>query len=170
MDGEYCGMDIFGITSSKLEIISLLGNIDREGMGNVITYLVRSDYFTAHCHHHHRYKGGLADHSLGVYYEMIDMAPHLPDESCRIVALLHDLCTSHLDGYDEIGHNHHGQRSVDLLDTLGFKLLDEERMAIANHMHHVPSSKMDETTELWHILHACDRKNANEQSNSGIFF
>lgn len=84
--GECCGMDIFSITSSKQEIISLLGNIDREGMGNVITYMVRSDYFIAHCHHHHRYKGGLVDHLFGVYYEMIDMAPHLSDESCRIVA------------------------------------------------------------------------------------
>lgn len=155
-------MNIFGITSSKQEIISLLSDIEREGMGNVISYLVKSDYFTAHCHHHHRYKGGLADHSLGVYFEMIKMAPHLPDESCRIAALFHDLCTSHLEGLDEIGRHHHGQRSVDLLDVFGFELLNEERIAIANHMHHVPLSKMDETTELWHVLHTCDRKNANE--------
>ena len=163
MDGEYCGMDTLGITSSKLEIISLLSDIDRDGMGNVIAYLINSDYFSAHCHHPPRYKGGLADHSLGVYHEMIDMAPHLSDNSCRIVALFHDLCTSHLEGYDEVGRHHHGQRSVDLLDVLGFELLDEERMAIANHMHHVPSSKMDETTELWHVLHTCDRKNANSE-------
>jgi hypothetical protein len=44
MDGEYCGMDTFGITSSKQEIISLLSDINREGIGNVIAYLINSDY------------------------------------------------------------------------------------------------------------------------------
>lgn len=156
-----CGITTCG-TTSKTEIVSLLSDVNRAGMGNVIAYLEHSDYFSAHCHHHHRYQGGLADHSLGVYREMRKMAPHLPDESCRIVALFHDLCTSHLDGYDAIGRGHHGQRSVELLETLGFELRDDERLAIGRHMHHVPSSELSKETELWHYLHLCDRKSAHK--------
>jgi len=155
-------MNTCGTTSSKSQIISLLSDINREGIGNVIAYLEHSDYFTAHCHHHHRYKGGLAEHSLGVYWTMRAFAPDLPDESSRIVALFHDLCTSHLEGYDAIGYHHHGQRSVALLDALGFTLHDDERLAISRHMHHVPSSQLGPDTALWHYLHLSDRRNASE--------
>lgn len=148
--------------TTKLQIISLLCDINREGIGNIIAYLEHSDYFSAHCHHHHRFEGGLAEHSLGVYWAMRTIAPDLPDESCRIVALFHDLCTTRLEGYDTIGCHHHGQRSVDLLDALGFDLHDDERLAICHHMHHVPPSNYNSRTELWHYLHICDRKNANE--------
>ena len=85
-------MDTCGTTSSKSQIISLLSDINREGIGNVIAYLEHSDYFSTHPYHHHRFEGGLAEHSLGVYWEMRAFAPDLPDESCRIVALFHDLC------------------------------------------------------------------------------
>lgn len=146
---------------TKQQIISLLSDINREGIGRVIAYLEHSDYFTARCHHHHRFKGGLAEHSLGVYWSMRAFAPHLPDESCRIVALLHDLCTSHMEGYDTIGRHHHGQRSVYLLDALEFDLHDAERLAICKHMHHVPSSDLNPETELWHFLHFCDHRNAS---------
>ena len=43
-------------STSKTEIISLLSDVNRDGIGNVIAYLNQSDYFTAHCHHHHRYE------------------------------------------------------------------------------------------------------------------
>ena len=154
-------MNSCGTNSSKMEIISQLRAVHREGMDNVLAYLENSDYFTTHCHHHHRYKGGLAEHSLGVYFEMITWAPELSDDSCRIVALLHDLCTSHLEGYNDIGRLHHGQRSVELLDALGLKLHDNERLAINRHMHHVPESELSESTALWHYLHLCDRRNAS---------
>lgn len=147
-------------TTSKTEIISLLCDVNREGISNVIAYLQQSNYFTARCHHHHRYEGGLAEHSLQVYKEMRALAPDLPDESCRIVALFHDICTSRLPGYDAIAHHHHGQRSVDLLDVLGFELHDDERLAISRHMHHVPHSRLSAETMLWHYLHLCDRKSA----------
>ena len=150
------------MSKAKTEIISLLSDINREGISNVIAYLDKSDYFTAHCYHHHRYDGGLAEHSLGVYHEMRALAPELPDESCRIVALFHDICTSHLPGYDAVAHHHHGQRSVDLLEVLGLELHDDERLAISHHMHHVPSAEQSERTKLWNYLHLCDRNNARE--------
>lgn len=148
------------MAETKTEIISLLSDINREGISNVIAYLDKSDYFTAHCYHHHRYDGGLAEHSLGVYYEMRALAPELPDESCRIVALFHDICTSHMPGYDAVAHHHHGQRSVDLLDVLGLELHDDERLAISRHMHHVPAKEPNTYTQLWHTLYVCDKMSA----------
>lgn len=147
---------------TKAEIISLLSDVNREGISNVIAYLDKSDYFVAHCHHHHRHEGGLAEHSLEVYHMMREKAPELSDESCRIVALLHDLCTSHKSGYNEVGHEHHGMRSVELAETLGLELHEDERIAISKHMHHVPSSEKSTETALWYHLHRCDRISAKE--------
>lgn len=144
----------------KQEIISLLSDVDREGIDNVIAYLNQSDYFTAHCHHHHRNEGGLAEHSLDVYHKMREMAPDLPDESCRIVALLHDLCTTRLEGYNKVKSHHHGQRSVELLKVLGFELTEDEWVAISRHMHHVPKEDLNEYTQLWHSLYLCDKMSA----------
>ena len=150
---------------TKDRIISLLSDINREGIVSVISYLHHSDYFTTHCHHHHRHDGGLAEHSLDVYQRMRIMKPELPDDSCRIVALLHDICTTHMEGYNVVGSHHHGQRSVDLLDVLGFELHPDERLAISHHMHHVPTSKQDEHTLLWHCLHQCDTLSAQSHNS-----
>ena len=160
MDGITSGMNTCG-TTSKTAIVSLLSDVNRKGISNVIDYLHQSNYFTAHCHHHHRHEGGLADHSLDVYKRMRALAPDLSDESCRIVALFHDICTTRLEGYDIIAQNHHGQRSVDLLDALGFELHADERKAICQHMHHVPQYLFSEDTKIWHFLHLCDRQSAN---------
>ena len=149
----------------KQEIISLLGEINRKGISNVIAYLNQSDYFTAHCHHHHRNEGGLAEHSLDVYHKMREKSPELPDDSCRIVALLHDLCTTHLEGYNEIGSHHHGQRSVELLKVLDFELTEDEWVAISRHMHHVPKEEINDNTQLWLSLYLCDKMSAREQSH-----
>lgn len=149
--------------------VSLLKDINRESIGNVTAYLFQSDYFTAHCHHHHRYEGGLADHSLDVYKRMRALAPELSDESCRIVALFHDICTTHLEEFDSIGYHQHGQRSVALLDALGLELRDDERLAIRYHMHHVPLEEQSEATVLWHFLHLCDKLSANNNKKKPSF-
>jgi hypothetical protein len=47
------------------------------------------------------------------------------------------------------------------LDVLGFELLEDERMAISRHMHHVPQDELSEDTKLWYFLHLCDRQSAS---------
>lgn len=89
-------------------------------------------------------------------------APELSEESCRIVALLHDLCTTHLEGYNEVERHHHGMRSVELLKALGFELTEDEWVAISRHMHHVPSDELSEETKLWYYLHLCDKGSARQ--------
>lgn len=151
----------------KEQIITLFGEIGRPGTDRVLTYLCESTYFTARCHSHHRFRGGLAMHSLGVYREMKAMNTGLSDESIRIVALLHDLCTSHHPDYDHIGRHHHGLRSVALIDELGFPLTEEERLAIGKHMHRVhrkkPGHSFNKKDQLWFSLNKCDHLNAEKE-------
>ena len=79
-------------------------HIKREGADRLLTYLEKSDFFTApsstrfHC----SYEGGLCEHSLNVYDCLKDYLSrdfvrnrynlNPSEEKIAIVALLHDLC------------------------------------------------------------------------------
>lgn len=148
------------VQKAKQEILSLLKGVDRRGMDKVIWYLNESTYFRARCGTHHQFAGGLAVHSLGVYKEMKKLHLSLPEDSMRIVALLHDICKAHLRDYDHIGKTHHGLRSALLLKALGLKFHTGEYYAIEKHMHRItdiPSSgTYDQRDMLRHYLHQCD--------------
>lgn len=93
------------IESNKIEFIALLRTIKREGarIEELIEKLESSDFFTApsSVKHHGAYEGGLCDHSLNVYYNMMHLlnykAPILGinaedwQDSVTITALLHDI-------------------------------------------------------------------------------
>lgn len=79
------------VQKAKEEILSLLKEVDCPGIDKVIWYLNDSTYFRARCGSHHQFSGGLAVHSLGVYKEMKKLNLSLPEDSMRIVALLHDI-------------------------------------------------------------------------------
>ena len=149
---------------TRSEIITLLKGTNRKGIDAVCQYLVDSDYFSARCHSHHRFNGGLAVHSLGVYKEFKKLNPSLSEDSIRIVSLLHDICSSHHPQFNHIGRGHHGLRSVQLLDELGLELKADERNAIARHMHSIrkfPSTGTYTTREmLQHYIHRCDHRDA----------
>ena len=78
-------------------------NIDREGFQDLLLWLTKSDYYTAPAstRFHGCYPGGLLEHSLnvydqlikliGVYYDKDEITDELM-ESAAIVALFHDLC------------------------------------------------------------------------------
>ena len=152
------------ILQTKNEILSLLKGVNRPGMDKVIWYLKNSTYFTARCNSHHRFSGGLAVHSLGVYKEMKNLNPSLPEDSIRVVALLHDICKAHHPAYDHIGKGHHGARSVQLLSKLGLKFKTGEYYAIEKHMHrihNIPSTKTyDSRDMLRHYIHQCDHRDS----------
>ncbi len=146
------------------EILSLLRDIRRPGMDRVIWYLENSNFFRARCNSHHNFRGGLAVHSLGVYKEFKILDTNFPEDSMRIVCLLHDICKAHLHGYDHIGKNRHGLRSAELLDTLGLEFQKGERNAILLHMHRVkeiPSQKFYGYHDLFrHYIHQCDHRDS----------
>ena len=150
------------LSKTREEILSLLKEVERPGMDKVIWYLENSDYFRARCKSHHEFSGGLAVHSLGVYNEFKNLDTSFPDESIRIVCLLHDICKAHLQGYNHIGSDHHGLRSALLLDALGLKFNEGERHAICNHIHPVKTIpekwSYSYTDLLQHYIHMCDRR------------
>lgn len=90
--------------TNKEEFISIVKkNITRDGVENLLTYLEESGFYTepASTRYHGSYAGGLLDHSLNVYYSLIeemkfifgnDWQKRYSLESVTIVSLLHDLC------------------------------------------------------------------------------
>jgi len=152
------------VKKSKDEILALLQGINRPGVDNVIKYLLESTYFTARCHSHHQFVGGLAVHSLGVYKEFEQLNSGLPEDSIRIVSLLHDVCKAHHPKYDHIGKGHHGFRSVKLLSSLGFKFNIGEYYAIEKHMHRIKHTPADGIygirDMIRHYLHQADHCDA----------
>ena len=152
------------VQNAKEEILSLLKEVDRPGIDKVIWYLNESTYFCSFFGSHHNFSGGLAVHSLGVYQEMKKLGLSLPEDSMRIVALLHDICKAHLRDYDHIGKGRHGYRSVKLLEALGLKFHTGEYYSIEKHMHRItdtPSSKTyDQRDMLRHYMHSCDHRDS----------
>lgn len=124
----------------KQSIIDRLRATKRENIETVIDYLERHGFFTYHCHRHHHYDGGLADHAWQTYQiaQRLDAercasnpnAQKSDEDSIAICALLHDLCDC--TGLREISG--HGRRSAKMLKEIGFKLTQEEFLAIRFHM------------------------------------
>ena len=82
------------IERNKSEISSLLLEINRNGMRNIIRYLEESGFYEAPCStcRHHNWRGGLAEHCLGVYRIASEMNNKLPHDSLVIAGILHDIC------------------------------------------------------------------------------
>ena len=139
------------VAKTREEILSLLKEVDRPGMDKVIWYLENSDFFRARSGSHHQFSGGLAVHSLGVYKEFKKLDTGFPEDSIRIVSLLHDICMAHLHGYNHIGSRHHGLRSKQLLEALHLQLETWEENAILMHRHLV-STIPSQTTYDYHDM------------------
>lgn len=88
------------LNQMKDKIISLLRDIHRDGanIDGLINKLETSDFFyaPASTKYHNCFAGGLADHSLNVYYNLKRMVENkgleeqIPEESIIICAILHD--------------------------------------------------------------------------------
>lgn len=125
----------------KKAIIDTLRATQRKNIEKVIEHMEGNGFFTYHCHRHHHYDGGLADHAWQTYQIALriekEYAKHNPDapkldrDSIAIACLLHDFCGC--SGMPEI-RKAHGLRSVVMLLELGLKLTDEEYLAIRFHM------------------------------------
>ena len=111
-------------------IIEILKILDRPGIDQVIEFMQENNYKGSRCYGHHKYAGGLVDHSLEVYNHMMQNCGELPKDSIIVCAFFHDLgkaskSTRHI-------KDHEG-RSVRLLDKCGFPLTAQERNAILTH-------------------------------------
>ena len=151
----------------KQAIIDRLRATKRKNIEAVIDYMEKHGFFTYHCHRHHHYDGGLADHAWQTYQIAIRLdaercsnnpnAQKLDEDSIAICALLHDFCDC--SGMRDI--KGHGIRSAIMLQELGLALSHEEYLAIRFHM-----SLKDKTThpsyndalksQLRYVVHEAD--------------
>ena len=81
---------------NKDEIIKLLKTVKRDGIEDLINFLENSDFFTAPAStkYHNAFAGGLAQHSLNVYNNLVEITKDkgFDKESLIVCALLHDIC------------------------------------------------------------------------------
>lgn len=77
----------------------LLLSTRREGMESLVDWLEKSDFIVAPAstQYHGSYEGGLLEHSLNVYNELVKQTKliklfNIPADSLIITALLHDIC------------------------------------------------------------------------------
>lgn len=86
------------INEINTQIINLLRSTKRKGIENLISYLIKSDFFTAPAStkFHNCYEGGLAKHSLNVYYHFYAKCNQykieIAKKSIIISSILHDIC------------------------------------------------------------------------------
>ena len=146
----------------KSQIITLLEGTHRNGIDRIINYLLASDYFEARCHSHHRFAGGLAQHSLEACRYALSNCEDLPRESVILGTLLHDLCTSH--SPLTAGLRGHGRRSVAIAGQVcHFHLTQQEWEAIRHHMHrHAPEMT---TNPLARLVFKADKVSAARRIN-----
>jgi HD superfamily phosphodiesterase len=141
--------------NTKTQIINLLRSTNREGIENVINFLENSDFFTARCHSHHKYTGGMADHALETLNIARMTARGIPEDSLIICCLLHDLCD--IDGHSK--YKGHGRRSAGLATKhCGLKLSKDEWGAIRYHMHR--EEKRPDHTPLGRAVYHADKISA----------
>lgn len=174
----------------KEQFIELLKATGRENIDLLIEWLEKeTDFFTAPAStkYHLSYEGGLLEHSLNVYYELMKECNVSNKDiltSIIIVSLLHDICKANyyklsyrnvknkegkwvqepyysVEDAEPLGH---GEKSVILIQKF-IKLTDEEIMAIRWHMggfeakdNYIYLSKAFNQSELALKLHIADLK------------
>lgn len=135
--------------------------VTRDGASELRKWLVESDFFTAPAstRFHGSHEGGLCEHSLNVWKQMVRLLKAYPEikttgETVAVVALLHDVCKVGLYKvdyrnakneagqwekvpyyvYDEqFSYGNHGGKSVYLIGK-HIKLTDQEAVAVQCHM------------------------------------
>ena len=134
------------MTETKQKIIELLKSTNRKGIPALIECMEHNKFFEspASTKFHGSHKGGLAEHSLGVFEEFEKFNKNynlgLSRESVIICSLLHDLCKqgayikiheSYL--YNKSHPKGHAALSIKIIKAL-IDLSEQEEMIIKYHM------------------------------------
>lgn len=121
-------------TTMKERVVSILSEVNRKGIDNLIQFVKDSNYLTtAQCYSHHKCQHGLMMHSLEVLDCMLNNNfAGIPRESIILVALCHDLGKARLRGR-KVGAGPHPSRSISILKRCGVELTKDEESAILNH-------------------------------------
>ena len=94
--------------TNKERFLELCSKVNRDGIDDLVKYLESSDFFyaPASTRFHGSYAGGLLEHSLNVYDELVRLLAAYPEvqaseESVIIVSLFHDLCKVNMYGTEK---------------------------------------------------------------------
>lgn len=145
----------------KEQFLNILKTVKREGIDDLIKFLESTDFFTAPAstRFHGDYAGGLVEHSMKVYEILVEKVKNspvelnIPEDTLKIVALLHDICKANFYKIDYRNAKNalgvwekvpyytvddtipygHGEKSV-MMITEYMKLTSEEKYAIRWHM------------------------------------
>ena len=146
------------IQENENTIIELLRKITRPGANveGLITKLESSDFFTAPAStkYHNSCKGGLADHSLNVYYnlkslvEKKGLTEEISEETIIICGLLHDI--SKINYYEPVIRNRKVYSdSGSKYDNLGrFDWVSEESWAVIPELNRFQYGNHEENSEF----------------------
>lgn len=145
----------------KDRFLEIVAGVKRPGMEGLLQWLEDSDFYTAPAssRFHGAYAGGLLEHSLHVYDELLRLLKAYPEVPCSmetaaVIALFHDVCKVNMyvsekrnrkndqgiweqyDAYkiqEKFKFGGHGSKSVFLLQNF-IQLSPEEAVAINCHM------------------------------------
>ena len=159
----------------KEEFVKLLKETNREGIEKLLEFLEKSDFYTAPAstRFHGCEEGGLLKHSLKVYeilkHKVANNVLNLkvPEESIRIIALLHDICKTNFYAVDYRNAKNalgvwekvpyykvedtipygHGEKSVMMISEY-IKLTNEEKYSIRWHMGYTEPKELYNTIGL----------------------
>lgn len=138
------------ISNNKAVFIALIDSIKREGFlkDQLIAKLKNSDFFfaPASTKYHGAYKGGLCEHSINVYNNLVKLNEmkimDFDEDSMKIVALFHDISKMNLyetyfqnkKNYYAGGSKHDEGGSYDWETVTAYKVKDaEDRFIFGNH-------------------------------------
>lgn len=159
----------------KEEFIELLRSTKRENIENLIEFLNKTDFFEAPAstRFHGCYEKGLLEHSMKVYEILKEKVKHtpieinVPEDSIKIIALLHDICKANFYKIDYRNAKNalgvwekvpyytvddtipygHGEKSVMMISEY-IKLTPEEKYAIRWHMGYTEPKELYNTIGL----------------------
>lgn len=131
------------IEANKIEFLKLISEINIEGADTqgLVDFLDSGDFFTAPAStiYHCNYKGGLCEHSLHVYHNLVslyeqykDYVPEYDKNSLLVVGLLHDISKTNFYEmyvankkiYSENGLKHDNMGKFDWFAEEAFKVKD----------------------------------------------
>ncbi len=163
----------------KEEFIELLRSTKRENIEDLIGFIEKTDFFEAPAstRFHGCFEHGLLEHSMKVYEILKEKVKHTPieittpEDSIKIIALLHDICKANFYKIDYRNAKNalgiwekvpyytvddtipygHGEKSVMMISEY-IKLTPEEKYAIRWHMGYT------EPKELYNTIGAAYKK------------
>lgn len=165
------------IYQNKVKIIELIKSLaPRDNVDKLLEFLEKSGYYYLYgSFKHHKYKGGLAEHSLEVMNYALSKAEESERDSIIIAALLHDLCKTKYNFPEGVEFHGHGSKSVAIIEEfIKFPLTEDEHNAIRFHMgskcylrtpEDEEAFKKAKSSELWELVHVGDCISAGKYPN-----